>query len=598
MPYDGSVKRMTTPMELFLKEMQDLFQPKEVYVMDGSKEEAKRLVAVAQKSEFGGKIILKKLNDREYPNSYYHSSNPNDVARTEHLTFVCTSLKDQAGPNNNWIEPNEAKEKMMRFFKGAMKGRTMYVVPFIMGTPKSKYAKNCVQVTDSVYVALNMKIMSRVGKQAVERIGASSDFFRGIHSIGDVNPDKRFIMHFPQENLVMSFGSGYGGNALLGKKCYSLRIGSYLGYQEGWLAEHMIIIGVQSPDGKITYLLGAFPSACGKTNLALLEPVFEGYKIWTLGDDIAWINIGEDGRLYAINPETGFFGVASGTSVKTNPIMMKTLKNDKFFPTLFTNIAVDNSDNMPWWEGISDEVPLDLTDWQGQKYDRNSGKPAAHSNSRFTVSIYNCPKLSPEYDNPKGVPISGIIFGGRRKSTIPLVYEAKDWSSGVFTASIIGSETTAASEQVVGNVRRDPMAMLPFCGYNMGDYFQHWLNIGKRAKDLPRIFMVNWFRKDENNKFMWPGYRDNSRIIKWMIDRINGKTGAKESEIGLLPENNAIDLSGLDIKKETMEKLLKVDKEDWKKEIVMIEEFYAKFGNKIPQELRNYLTELKNKFGM
>jgi phosphoenolpyruvate carboxykinase (GTP) len=589
---------MTTPMELFVKEMQDLFQPTEVYIMDGSQEEAKRLVAIAQKSEFDGRIVLKKLNDREYPNSYYHSSNPNDVARTEHLTFVCTSLKDQAGPNNNWIEPKEAKEKMRIFFKGAMKGRTMYVVPFIMGTPKSKYAKNCVQVTDSIYVALNMKIMSRVGKQAIERIGASSDFFRGIHSIGDVNPDRRFIMHFPQENLVMSFGSGYGGNALLGKKCYSLRIGSYLGYREGWLAEHMIIIGVQSPDGKITYLLGAFPSACGKTNLALLEPVFKGYKIWTLGDDIAWINIGEDGRLYAINPETGFFGVASGTSVKTNPIMMKTLKNDKFFPTLFTNTAVDNSDNMPWWEGISDEVPLDLTDWQGQKYDRNSGKPAAHSNSRFTVSIYNCPTLSPEYDNPRGVPISGIIFGGRRKNTIPLVYEAKDWSSGVFTASIIGSETTAASGQVIGNVRRDPMAMLPFCGYNMGDYFQHWLNIGKRAKKLPRIFMVNWFRKDENNKFMWPGFRDNSRIIKWMIDRIDGKTGAKESEIGLFPENNAIDLSGLDIKKETMEKLLKVDKEDWKKEIVMIEEFYAKFGNKIPHELRNYLAELKNKFGM
>ncbi|MCA6071104.1 MAG: phosphoenolpyruvate carboxykinase (GTP) [Endomicrobium sp.] len=589
---------MATSIELFIKEMQDLLQPDEVYIMDGSQEEAERLTSLAQKSEVDGRVVLKKLNVQEYPSSYYHRSNPNDVARTEHLTFVCTPTKEQAGPNNNWLEPSSAKEKMMGLLKGAMKGRTMYVIPFVMGTPQSKYAKNCVQVTDSVYVALSMRVMSRVGKQAVERISNSSDFFRGIHSIGDVNPDRRFIMHFPHENLVMSFGSGYGGNALLGKKCYSLRIGSYLGYQEGWLAEHMIIIGVQAPDGKVTYFLGAFPSACGKTNLALLEPVIEGYKVWTLGDDIAWVNVGEDGQLYAINPEAGFFGVAPGTGVNTNPVMMRTLKNDKFFPTLFTNTAVDNSNNIPWWEGVSKEIPSDLTDWQGQKYDKNSDKPAAHLNSRFTVSIYNCPTLSPEYDNPSGVPISGIIFGGRRRSTIPLVYEAKNWNAGVFTASIIGSETTAASTEQVGAVRRDPMAMLPFCGYNMGDYFQHWLNIGKKAKKLPKIFMVNWFRKDEDGKFMWPGFRDNSRIIKWMIDRVEGKTGVVESEIGLFPEDNAIDLNGLDIKKETMAKLLRVDKEDWKKEIVMIEEFYAKFGNKIPQELNNYLAELKNKLGV
>ncbi|BAV58887.1 phosphoenolpyruvate carboxykinase (GTP) [Candidatus Endomicrobiellum trichonymphae] len=589
---------MATPIELFIEEMQKLFQPDEVYIMDGSQEEAEKLANIAQKSKVDGKIVLEKLNEKEYPNSYYHRSNTNDVARTEHLTFVCTPSKTEAGPNNNWMDPVEAKEKMMGFFKGAMKGRTMYVIPFVMGPPKSKYAKNCIQVTDSVYVALSMRIMARVGKQAVERIGSSSDFFRGVHSIGDVNPDRRFIMHFPQENLVMSFGSGYGGNALLGKKCYSLRIGSYLGYQEGWLAEHMIIIGVEVPDGKVIYFLGAFPSACGKTNLALLEPVLKGYKVWTLGDDIAWINVGEDGRLYAINPEAGFFGVAPGTGLKTNPIMIKTLKNDKFFPTLFTNTAVDNSDNTPWWEGASDEIPSDLTNWQGQKYDKNLDKAAAHPNSRFTVSIYNCPTLSPEYNNPKGVPISGIIFGGRRKDTIPLVYEAKDWNSGVFTASIIGSETTAASSGQVGNVRRDPMAMLPFCGYNMGEYFQHWINIGKKVKKLPKIFMVNWFRKDENGKFMWPGFRDNSRIIKWMIYRIEGKTGAKESEIGLFPEENAIDLSGLDIKKETMEKLLKVDKQDWKREVAMIEEFYAKFGDKIPQDLRKHLTELKKKLGL
>ena len=589
---------MATALDLFVQEMRELLTPDNVYIMDGSQEEAERLVGIAQKSEVDGRIVLKKLNGYEYPNSYYHRSNPNDVARTEHLTFVCTTLKEQAGPNNNWMDPKEAKKRMIKFFKGVMKARTMYVIPFVMGTPKSKYAKNCVQVTDSVYVALSMRIMSRIGKQAIERIGNSSDFFRGIHSVGDINPDKRFIMHFPQENLVMSFGSGYGGNALLGKKCYSLRIASYLGYKEGWLAEHMVIMGVQSPEGKITYFLGAFPSACGKTNLTLLEPVLKGYKIWTLGDDIAWINIGEDGQLYAINPESGFFGVAHGTGLNTNPVMMRTLKNDKFYPTLFTNTAIDNSNSTPWWEGVSNDIPSDLSDWQGRKYDKDSDKPAAHPNSRFTVSIYNCPTLSLEYDNPKGVPISGIIFGGRRKDTIPLVYETKNWSNGVFAASIIGSETTTATSEQLGNVRRDPMAMLPFCGYNMGDYFQHWLNIGKKVKKLPKIFMVNWFRKDEDGKFMWPGFRDNSRIIKWMLDRIEGRTGAKECEIGLFPQENSIDLSGLDIKKETMEKLLKIDREDWKKEISMIEDFYAKFGNKIPMDLRNHLSNLKNKFGV
>ncbi|MDR3124843.1 MAG: phosphoenolpyruvate carboxykinase (GTP) [Endomicrobium sp.] len=586
---------MPTPMESFINEMRDLFLPDEVYIMDGTKEEAIRLAEFAEKFTIDGRVVLKKLNWQKYPNSYHHSSNPNDVARTEHLTFVCTPTQEEAGANNNWLNPDEAKNKMNNLFKGAMKGRTMYVIPFVMGTPKSRYAKNCVQVTDSIYVALSMRVMSRIGKQAIERIGNCSDFFRGIHSIGNVNPDRRFIMHFPQENLVMSFGSGYGGNALLGKKCYSLRISSYLGKQEGWLAEHMIIIGVQAPDDKITYFLGAFPSACGKTNLALLEPVLKGYKVWTLGDDIAWINIGDNGKLYAINPEAGFFGVAPGTGMKTNPVMMKTLKNDKFFPTLFTNTAVNNSDNTPWWEGICDEIPSDLTDWQGRKYSKDLGQPAAHPNSRFTVSIYNCPTLSPEYDNPYGVPISGIIFGGRRKDTIPLVYEAKDWESGVFIASSLGSETTAAATGKIGAVRRDPMAMLPFCGYNMGDYFQHWLNIGKKVKELPKIFMVNWFRKDEDDKFMWPGFRDNSRIIKWMIDIIEGKVDAVESEIGLLPRLDSLDLAGLDIDKEVVEKLLKVNKDDWKKEIEMIEEFYATFGDKIPKELRNYLVELKNR---
>jgi phosphoenolpyruvate carboxykinase (GTP) len=587
-------------MEMFIRNMQELFQPDEVYVMNGSQEETDKLIDVARKSKIDGKEVLIKLNNDEYPNSYYHRSNPNDVARTEHLTFVCTSSREQSGPNNNWMNPEEAKVKMRKLFKNGMKGRVMYVIPFIMGDPESKYAKNCVQVTDSIYVALSMKIMTRVGSQAIKRIGNSSDFFRGIHSIGDLNPDKRFIMHFPHENLVMSLGSGYGGNALLGKKCYALRIASYLGYKEGWLAEHMIIIGVQqqSNNGKVTYFLGAFPSACGKTNLALLESALKGYKIWTLGDDIAWINIGKDGRLYAINPETGFFGVAPGTGVKTNPIMMKTLKNNKFCPTLFTNTAINNADNTPWWEGVSDEIPSDLINWCGQKYNKHSGESAAHPNSRFTVSIYNCPTLSKEYNNPNGVPISGIIFGGRRKDTIPLVYEAKDWNSGVFAASIIGSETTAAASGQIGSVRRDPMAMLPFCGYNMGEYFQHWINIGKKIKRFPKIFMVNWFRKDENGKFMWPGFRDNSRIIKWMIERIENKTGTKESEIGLLPQDNSIDLKGLNITNDIMAKLLKVDKDEWIQEIKMIDEFYAKFENKIPQDLKNRLIELKIKFGI
>ncbi|MDR0485142.1 MAG: phosphoenolpyruvate carboxykinase (GTP) [Elusimicrobiota bacterium] len=579
--------------ESFIKEMKDFLNPDSVYTMDGSDGEAQRLVEEAQKTEVDGRIVLQKLNQEIYPNSYYHRSNPNDVARTEHLTFVCAPTKEEAGPNNNWIEPKEAKEKMDSLFKNSMKGRTMYVIPFVMGNPKSKYAKNCVEITDSIYVALSMRIMARVGAEAIKSIGDSADFFKGIHSIGDVNPERRFIMHFPQDNMVMSFGSGYGGNALLGKKCYSLRIASYLGYKEGWLAEHMIIIGVEAPDGKITYFLGAFPSACGKTNLALLEPIFKGYKVWTLGDDIAWLNIGADGKLYAINPESGFFGVAPGTADKTNPVMMKTLKNNKFYPTLFTNTAIDKNDNTPWWEGLGN-IPENLSDWQGTQY-TDKTKPAAHPNSRFTVSVYNCPTLSKEYDNPNGVPISGIIFGGRRKDTAPLVCECKDWASGVFAASSIGSETTAAASGAQGTVRRDPMAMLPFCGYNMGDYFNHWLNIGKKLKNPPKIFVVNWFRKDEKGNFIWPGFRDNSRVLKWMIDRIEGKTGARESEIGLFPQENALDLSGLNLSKENIDKLLNVDRQEWKKEIVLIEEFYSKFGEKIPKELRDALQNLKNK---
>jgi phosphoenolpyruvate carboxykinase (GTP) len=582
-----------TGLDKFIETMRDLMTPDEVFIMDGSQEEAIELADLAQKQESDGSSVLKKLSHKTFPNSFYHRSNPNDVARTEHLTFVCTTIKDHAGPNNNWLEPREAKRKMNSLFKGCMKGRKMFVIPFIMGHPKSKFAKNCVQVTDSIYVALSMRIMTRVGKQAIKRIGKTDDFFKGIHSIGTLNPDERFIMHFPNDNCVMSFGSGYGGNALLGKKCYSLRIASHLGRQEGWLAEHMIIIGVQAPDGKITYFLGAFPSSCGKTNLALLQPVLKGYKVFTLGDDIAWVNVSKSGQLYAINPEAGFFGVAPGTSDKTNPIMMKTLKSDNFFPTLFTNTAIDEDTNNPWWEKLSDKTPENLTDWQGQKYDKTSNKPAAHPNSRFTVSIYNCPTLSCEYDNPKGVPISGIIFGGRRKDTVPLVYECKDWNHGVFAASTLGSEITAASGGNQGTVRRDPMAMLPFCGYNMGDYFQHWINIGKKLKKQPKIFMVNWFRKDKDGNFLWPGFRDNSRIIKWMIDRIEGNVEVKETELGYFPNIEDLDLKGLDIDKEVLEKLLHIDKAEWQTELTQIEAFYAKFAKKIPKELKEILSSLR-----
>ncbi|MDR0985045.1 MAG: phosphoenolpyruvate carboxykinase (GTP) [Endomicrobium sp.] len=582
---------MKNAFETFVNEMKELCKPKDIYIMNGSQEEAKELINIAKTSK-----VINELNNEKFPNSYYHRSNPNDVARTEHLTFVCTSLKKQAGPNNNWMCPKTAKEKMRTLFNGSMLNRTMYVIPFIMGTPDSQYAKNCVQITDSIYVALSMRIMTRTGKQAINRIGNTNDFFKGIHSIGDVNPNKRFIMHFPEDNLVMSFGSGYGGNALLGKKCYALRIASYLGWKEGWLAEHMIIIGVQTPDNKILYFLGAFPSACGKTNLALLEPILKNYKIWTLGDDIAWINVGKDGRLYAINPESGFFGVAPGTSLKTNPVMINTLKNKNFFPTLFTNTAINTDDNTPWWEGMSQKIPNNLINWRGEKYNKFSSESAAHPNSRFTVSIYNCPTLSKEYNNPNGVPISGIIFGGRRRNTIPLVYEAENWEAGVFLASIMGSETTAASSGTIGNVRRDPMAMLPFCGYNMGDYFQHWLNIGKRIIHYPKIFMVNWFKKDDNNNFMWPGFRENSRIIKWMIDRINNKVGAIKTKIGLLPNINELVLDNLKIKNETLKKLFEINTNEWLKEIEMIEDYYSKFGDKIPVELSSFLKKLKNKF--
>lgn len=585
---------MSSPLERWIEECARLTKPDQIYWCDGSEEEAHRLIEIGMfKEKINDKPVFSELNHKTWPSSYLHRSHPTDVARTEHLTFVCHPDKESAGPNNNWMDPREAKEMLTKLTDGCMRGRTMYVLPYIMGHPDSPYSKICVQITDNSYVAVSMRIMTRMGKVALEKLGNSEDFVKGIHSVGDFDPNKRFIMHFPDENLVWSIGSGYGGNALLGKKCFSLRIASWLGLKEGWLAEHMIIIGVEDPDGNITYMVAAFPSACGKTNLAMLESTLPGYKVWTIGDDIAWLNIGPDGRLYAINPETGFFGVAPGTSMKTNPNMMKTLKAGTFYPTLFTNTALNANTNEPWWEGMDGPMPENILDWQGRIWDKNSGNNAAHPNSRFTVSISQCPTLSPEFENPKGVPISAIIFGSRRSRLLPLVYESLDWSHGVFCGARMGSETTAAALHQVGKLRRDPMAMIPFCGYNMGDYFGHWLNMGRRINNLPKIFIVNWFRLNEEGKFLWPGFGENIRVLKWIIDRINNRVGAKETPIGLLPHIEDLELSGLDISREDMEKLFSIDKEEWKTELEDIRSFFSQFGERLPQELWEEFKKLE-----
>jgi phosphoenolpyruvate carboxykinase (GTP) len=589
---------MATKVEEWVEEQAALTKPDEIYWVQGNSIEMRGLVELAMTNEWTGPHqTFRRLNQLAFPNSYLHRSHPDDVARAEQLTFVCTPKKVDAGPNNNWMEPGEAKAMLSNLFDGCMTGRTLYVIPYMMGHPDSPYAKPCIQITDSIYVVVSMYIMTRAGKKTLDRIGTSGNFVKGLHSVHELDPTRRYIMHFPQEDLVMSVGSGYGGNALLGKKCFSLRIASAQGSREGWLAEHMIIMGVKDKKtGENMYILGAFPSACGKTNLAMIDPILEGYEVTTLGDDIAWINVGPDGRLYAINPEAGFFGVAPGTSDKTNPQMMKTLKTNKFYPTLFTNTGLDCDINAPWWEGLTDIPPRHLLDWQGTPWRSGEGKVAAHPNSRFTVSAYNCPTLSPEFDNPKGVPISAILFGGRRSDTVPLVCESFNWSHGVFKASSLGSETTTAAGGQVGLVRRDPMAMLPFCGYNMADYFQHWLNVGARLTDPPKIFFVNWFKKDTQGKFIWPGFRDNFRVIKWMIDRARGNMPAKETPIGFMPNGSDLNLEGLSISKETLETLFEIKPEHWKKEIEGIEKFYGQFGKRLPRELVAHLDKLKKSF--
>jgi phosphoenolpyruvate carboxykinase (GTP) len=584
---------MTTPVERWVEEQAKLFEPKRIQWCDGSEGEAHRLLEQGMKEERIEKNdIFYALNHENWPNSFLHRSHHTDVARTEQLTFICHSDKETTGPNNNWMPPHQAKALMTKLSKGSMRGKTMYVLPYMMGHPDSPYAKACVQLTDVSYVALSMRIMTRLGKRILDKIGTGENFVRGIHSVGDFDPNKRYIMHFPEEDMVWSVGSGYGGNALLGKKCFALRIASWLGRKSGWLAEHMVIIGIEDIKGNITYITASFPSACGKTNLAMLESALPEYKVYTIGDDIAWLNIGPDGRLYAINPEAGFFGVAPGTSLKTNPNMIRTLKAANYFPTLFTNVALDTKANEPWWEGLDDPGDRNFLDWQGKPWDKTKGTKGAHPNSRFTVSLYNCPTMSPEFDNPLGVPISAILLGGRRSHLIPLVTEAFDWPHGVFMGARTGSETTAAAAGQVGVLRRDPMAMLPFCGYNMGDYFRHWINIGRLCSRPPRIYGVNWFRVDDNGEFIWPGFGDNARVIKWVLDRINDKVGARETPLGLVPETKDLALQGLNITPKNIDKLFEVKPDEWKDELRDIKKFLGQFGRHIPYEIRQSYDSL------
>jgi len=552
-------------------------RPDRIVLCDGSEQENHRLTEEALAAG-----VLIRLNQQKVPNGHLHRSHPNDVARVEHLTFICSRNRDDAGPTNNWMAPQETYSKLSKLFDGAMKGRTMYVIPYVMGPLGSPMAKIGVEITDSVYVVLNMRIMTRMGKPALDMLGDRDDFNRGLHSIGDLSPERRFICHFPEDNTIWSIGSGYGGNALLGKKCLALRIGSYLGRTEGWLAEHMLILGVESPEGQMTYVAAAFPSACGKTNFAMMVPTkrFEGWKIRTVGDDIAWMHVGPDGRLWAVNPEAGYFGVVPGTNYKSNPNAMKMISHD----TIFTNVAL-TPDGDVWWEGKDGEPPKEAIDWKGQKWTPSSPEKAAHPNSRFTSPMTNNPALSKQVNDPEGVPISAIIFGGRRSTTVPLVLQSFNWTHGVFLGATMGSETTAAATGKVGVVRRDPMAMIPFCGYNMGDYFQHWLDMQRKIPNPPKIFQVNWFRKGKNGKFLWPGYGENMRVLKWIIDRAQGKVGGQETVIGWVPKAGDLDLSGLDVPAEDVNEATSISLDEWKSELQSQEEFFRQFGDRMPEAL-------------
>ncbi len=575
----------------WIEEMKALVEPDKVVWIDGSEAQLKELRDQALATG-----VMEALHPVKLPGWLLHRTAVNDVARVEGRTFICSRKKEDAGPTNNWEDPNVMYDKLRKLFDGAMKGRTMYVIPYCMGPIGSPFSKVGVELTDSIYVVLNMDIMTRMGQQAFDQLGeTSNDFVRGLHSKAQMDEENRYIVQFPEDNTIWSVNSGYGGNVLLGKKCFALRIASYQAKNEGWMAEHMLILGLENPQGEIKYICAAFPSACGKTNLAMLIPPEKfkkaGYKVWTVGDDIAWLRIGPDGRLWAINPENGFFGVAPGTNMKSNPnALISTQKN-----TIFTNVVHNLDDNTVWWEGLDKNPPKNALNWKGEKWDCTDGSKGAHPNSRFTAPAINCPCISSEFNNPNGVPISAIIFGGRRAKTAPLVYQARDWQHGVFVGSTMASETTAAAAGAVGVVRRDPMAMLPFCGYNMGDYWAHWLEMGKKLGDkAPKIFNVNWFRTDDEGHFIWPGFGDNMRVLNWIVDRCEGKADAVETPIGYEPKPEDIDVEGLDITTDTVRDLLSVDKNLWKEEVKGIKEFYAKFGDKLPQALESELVTLES----
>lgn len=589
---------MTTNKKVlqFVDEAVALAKPDKVVWIDGSEAQ---LEALRKEAIASGEMI--KLNDEKLPGCLYHRTKPNDVARVEGRTFICSRRKEDAGPTNNWMDPEEMYKKLKAIAKDSMIGRTMYVIPFSMGAVNSPFAKIGIETTDSIYVVLNMAIMTRIGQKVLDRLGNSEDVVRGFHAKCNVDENERYIVQFPEDNAIWSVNSAYGGNVLLGKKCFALRIASYQGKNEGWMAEHMLILGVEKPNGETKYVTAAFPSACGKTNLAMLIPpevyTKKGYRVYTVGDDIAWLRVGADGRLYAINPEAGFFGVAPGTNEKSNPnALASTRKN-----TIFTNVAINPEDNTVWWEGLTKTPPARLIDWKGNPWTPDmkdaDGKPvkAAHPNSRFTAPAINCPCISSEFEAPNGVPISAIIFGGRRAATTPLVYQSRSWDNGVFVGSIMASETTAAAAGAVGVVRRDPMAMLPFCGYHMGDYFQHWIDMGKKIKVQPKIFNVNWFRTDSEGHFIWPGFGDNMRVLDWILKRCEETVDADETAIGYVPKPEDINLEGCGVDKETLKGLLNVDTETWKKEAEGIKEFYKKFGDKLPKELNEELSALESR---
>lgn len=589
---------MTTNKKVlqFVDEAVALAKPDKVVWIDGSEAQ---LEALRKEAIASGEMI--KLNDEKLPGCLYHRTKPNDVARVEGRTFICSRRKEDAGPTNNWMDPEEMYKKLKAIAKDSMIGRTMYVIPFSMGAVNSPFAKIGIETTDSIYVVLNMAIMTRIGQKVLDRLGDSEDVVRGFHAKCNVDENERYIVQFPEDNAIWSVNSAYGGNVLLGKKCFALRIASYQGKNEGWMAEHMLILGVEKPNGETKYVTAAFPSACGKTNLAMLIPpevyTKKGYRVYTVGDDIAWLRVGADGRLYAINPEAGFFGVAPGTNEKSNPnALASTRKN-----TIFTNVAINPEDNTVWWEGLTKTPPARLIDWKGNPWTPDmkdaDGKPvkAAHPNSRFTAPAINCPCISSEFEAPNGVPISAIIFGGRRAATTPLVYQSRSWDNGVFVGSIMASETTAAAAGAVGVVRRDPMAMLPFCGYHMGDYFQHWIDMGKKIKVQPKIFNVNWFRTDSEGHFIWPGFGDNMRVLDWILKRCEETVDADETAIGYVPKPEDINLEGCSVDEETLKGLLNVDTETWKKEAEGIKEFYKKFGDRLPKELNDELEALESR---